>query len=135
MEVHGKRKQFHRHLRMTLESFNLLLSYIKQDIQPNSMMAALRGGAIIPELRLYCTLRYLAGGLYSDVAMHAGISQPSFYRIIWETIDAINQCKQLSFVFPSTREKCITAGAEQFESISYGLLITNCVGCIDGYRC
>jgi hypothetical protein len=64
---HGKRQFFRRHLRMKKSSFKKLLSYISADIQPNEVMAELRGGAIIPEIRLYCTLRWLAGGSYSDI--------------------------------------------------------------------
>ena len=30
-------------------------------------MVQLRGGVIIPEIALYCTLRYLAGGSYTDI--------------------------------------------------------------------
>jgi hypothetical protein len=49
-------------------------------------MAYLRGGVILPEVALYCTLRYIAGGSYSDVSFMAGISTASFYSILCKTI-------------------------------------------------
>ena len=42
-------------------------------------MASLRGGAIIPELCVYITLQYLAGGSYMDIFFFVGISQSSFF--------------------------------------------------------
>jgi len=69
---HGARQAFRRHLRMSTASFDKLLSYIKADLEVNERMASLRGGAILPEIKLYCTLRWLAGGSYSDIYMFAG---------------------------------------------------------------
>jgi hypothetical protein len=131
---HGKRQFFKRHLRMKPKSFNKLLSYIKDDIQPDEAMADLRGGAIIPEVRLYCTLRWLAGGSYSDILIQAGISKSSFYRIIWETIRAIATSKHeaLQIRFPQTKEECKLAAAG-FQSISHKGVINNCVSVVDGF--
>jgi hypothetical protein len=57
-------------------------------------MAELRGGAIIPEIRLYCTLRWFSGGSYSDIMIQVGVSKSSFYRVVWITIKAIATSKQ-----------------------------------------
>jgi hypothetical protein len=78
MEKHGKRDFFKRHLRMRPKSFKKLISFIKDDIQPNERMAEMRGGAIIPEIRLYCTIRWLAGGSYSDIMIHSGWNLQGF---------------------------------------------------------
>jgi hypothetical protein len=131
---HGKRQFFRRHLRMKKSSFKKLVSYIRDDIQPNEMMAELRGGAIIPEIRLYCTLRWLAGGSYSDILIQVGISKPSFYRVAWITIKAIATSKQeeLQIRFPQTEEECKVAAAG-FESVSYKGVINNCVSVVDGF--
>jgi hypothetical protein len=53
---------------------------MKDDIQPDAYerMAELRGGAIIPETRLYCKIRWLAGSSYSDITMHAGMNLQGF---------------------------------------------------------
>jgi hypothetical protein len=55
---------FVRLLRMKQRSFSKLLDWIYDELEVDNSMAALRGGAIIPELRLFITLRYLAGGSY-----------------------------------------------------------------------
>jgi hypothetical protein len=134
LERHGSKQFFKRHLRMEKTSFDKLLSYIKDDIQPNAVMAALRGGAIIPEIRLYCTLRWLAGGSYSDVMLLSGISKSSFYRVVWQTVQAIATSKDtnLQIRFPQTEEECKEA-AGGFESVSHRGVIRNCVSVVDGF--
>jgi hypothetical protein len=77
---------------MKKSSFDKLLEYIRSDLEVDPKMAQLQGGAIIPEVALYCTLRYLAGGSYSDIYFMAGISSAYFYCIVWKTISAINSC-------------------------------------------
>jgi DDE superfamily endonuclease len=130
--THSRRKEFRRHLRMSRKSFELLLSYIKDDLQADEKMAALRGGVIIPELRLYATLRYLAGGSYSDIYFFTGISRASFYRVVWQTIQAINRCEQLKIRLPKTSAECARAAAG-FERISFMGCIKHCVYVVDGY--
>ena len=44
------------HLHMSLTLFEKLLSFIRTSLK-----------VIIPEIALYCTLRYLAGGSYMDI--------------------------------------------------------------------
>lgn len=133
IETHGKRRDFKRHLRMSRKSFDLLLSYIQKDLEANEAMASLRGGVIIPEIRLYCTLRWLAGGSYSDIYLFMGISRPSFYRVTWQTIRAINKCEELKIRVPKTQEECAKA-ADGFKSISFQGCIDNCVYVVDGYH-
>ena len=92
---HTKRGTFHRRLRMSRVSFDKLLAIIKVDLAVDEAMAGKRGGAIIPELCLYCTLRWLAGGSYLDICDITGISTASldicditsistasFYRVV-----------------------------------------------------
>ena len=61
-------------------------------------MASLQGGAIIPELCVYVTLRYLAGGLYTDIFYLISISQALFYRLLWKTINAITTVLNYGFL-------------------------------------
>ena len=56
-----------RHLHMSLTLFEKLLFFIRTSLKVDSAMVQLRGGVIIPEIALYCTLRYLAGGSYTDI--------------------------------------------------------------------
>ncbi len=53
---------FIQHIRMTHDSFTRLLSAIWTDIEVDTEMAELWGGAILPEICLYVSLCYLGGG-------------------------------------------------------------------------
>ena len=74
---------------MSYGSFEKLLSYICADLEVDHHMATLHGGAIMPEVCLFCTLHWLAGGTYLDIYDITGISKMSFYRVVWKTIMAI----------------------------------------------
>lgn len=132
---HCHRADFTRHIRMSFESFEKLLSFIRDDLEVDKDMAALRGGAILPEICLYVTLRFLAGGSYSDIRFFTGITVPSFYRIVWKTISAINNSNssELQIKFPSTVDECKEA-ALGFKTISTQGCIWNCVAVLDGYH-
>lgn len=117
---------------MPKESFDKLLGYIYVDLVVNELMAKNRGGPIIPELCLYCTLRYLAGGSYLDICDIAGISTSSFYRVLWKTISALRRAPELDVKFPSSREE-IQHAIDGFAGISYNQAIRNCALVIDGY--
>jgi hypothetical protein len=122
----------HLNVHMTLTSFTKFLSFICDSLLVDSDMASLRGGEIVPEIQLYCTLWYIAGGLYSDIQFFTGISSASFYRVVWRTIRAIVQCKQLSIRFPKTAEEA-NAAADSFASVSNQQCIFNCVAAVDSY--
>ena len=125
---------FKRHLRMDLASFKVLLEIIRADLEVDARMAALRGGPIIPELCLFCTLRYLAGGSYLDIHDRTGISRSSFYRVLWKTCKAIAKSNtgDLAFPWPNSKADCQSI-ARGFESKSFRGIIKNCVGAIDGW--
>ena len=129
---HGGRTELKRHLCMSLTSFEKLLSFIRQSLEVDSAMAQLRGGVIIPEIALYCTLRYIAGGSYTDI-FFVGISKASFYRVVWKTMYAIVRCENLRIVWPNTKELAVQS-AEGFSSISTNRALTECVAVLDGYH-
>ena len=129
---HTSKNTFNVRLRMSKQSFDKLLGYIRHDLIVNEMMAEPRGGAIIPEICLFCTLRWLAGGSYLDICDIAGISKSSFYRVVWKTIKAIVHTKVLEIRFPSTSQEFEDA-IRGFASISRNEAIRNCVGVVDGY--
>ncbi|CAB9497043.1 expressed unknown protein [Seminavis robusta] len=131
-QKHQNRGTFARRLRMRRESFDKLLSFLVDDLLVNETQATRRGGSIIPELCLYCTLRYSAGGSYLDITDIAGISRSSFYRVLWKTITALCKCPQLKIRFPRTQQEIKTA-IDGFAGISDGVAIQNCVGVADGY--
>lgn len=131
-ERHCARGTFQIRLRMSFDSFNVLLGHIRQDLLVNETQAKHRGGTILPELCLYCTIRWLAGGSYLDITHICGISKSSFYRVAWKTITAIVKCDALRPVFPTSTED-IGSAICGFASISDQGVINNCVGAIDGY--
>lgn len=102
---HGNNDTFiKRHLRMSLKSFDKLLSFIEKDLFVDNVQAARRGGAIKPEIALFSTLRWLAGGSYLDIFAITGVSIGSFYRICYKTINFINMCDELEIFFPTTKK-------------------------------
>ena len=70
----GDRAEFKRHIRMSVESFDILLGYIRERLEVDAEMARRRGGQIYPELCLYACLRFLAGGSYSHLRFFTGLS-------------------------------------------------------------
>ena len=98
-------------------------------------MAGLRGGAILPEICLFVCLRFLAGVSCLDTEFFTGISVPSYYRIVWKTIWAINKNPSdiLSIKFPATIDDARDA-ALGFQTISQQGCIWNCVAVLDGYH-
>ena len=76
------------HLHMSLSLFDKLLSFIRTSLKVDSDMAQLQGGVIILEISLYCALCYLASGSYTDIFV-VGISKPSFYCVVCQTMYAI----------------------------------------------
>jgi hypothetical protein len=133
IEVHSKTPTFRRHIRMDYGSFLKLLGYIKEKISVDCGMAELRGGAIIPEVRLYTVLRWLAGGSYTDILYFCGISKTAFYDVLWSTIDALINAEELRIHFPQTVDECLEA-AQGFRSISNGEAMDACVSVVDGYH-
>jgi hypothetical protein len=132
-DKYGNRQDFTRAIRMKLESFNVLLSHIRDQIQVDEVQALRHSTPILPELCLFSTIRYLAGASYLDIRFATGISVPSIYRIIWKTMKALINCPELQVKFPST-EKELKDAALGFESVSTGGCISNCITVVDGYH-
>jgi DDE superfamily endonuclease len=131
-EKHVQRWTFKQRLRMSKQSFDLLLSYVRHYLVVNEEMANMRGGSICPEICLYCTIRWLAGGSYLDITDICGISKASFYRVIWKTITAIVLAPELAIAWPESPE-AIQDNMADFASISFSCAINNCVGVGDGF--
>ena len=126
-------KEFRRDHRMSLSSFNKLCNLLRPSIQVNNEMSTRRTGEdpISPEMMLHCLIRYLAGGSLRDIRHVVRISTKSFYRVVYKCVDAILNCKNLHYHFPSTPEAFdeVSAG---FADITSNGLIQGCVGCMDG---
>ena len=63
----GSIVEFKRHIRMSSSSFNKLVELLRPSLEVNTIMAELRGGPICPEICVYACIRFLAGGLYTDI--------------------------------------------------------------------
>jgi DDE superfamily endonuclease len=121
-----------RHLRMPLSTFYLLLSYIREELTVDFCEAQKRGGPILPEICLFCTLQWLSGASYLGIVALTGVSVPSMYRVVYHTLKVIINCKKLDFKFPKNEADCLEA-AKGFKSISQDEAIVNCIGVVDGY--
>ena len=117
---------------MSYRSFKKLVGFLQESLAVQEDMATLWGGAILPELCLYVTLQYLAGGSYTNIFYLVGISQPSFYCVLWKTIKAINSWSELQISWPSTKERQLEC-ATGFTSISTNALCDH-VTVLDGYH-
>jgi hypothetical protein len=125
---------FRRMYRMDLDQFEQLVSLLRASLTVNEIMALNRSvaGAIIPELRLHCLLRWLAGGSYLDIVSKVNIHPSTFYPIVWSTCEAICACEQLGFFFPNSVAMASEI-ARGFESISTDGVVNGCIGAIDGW--
>lgn len=83
--------EFSTRYRVNKRNFRKLNGLIRKDLKGK------RSDAIIPEVKIACTLRWLAGGQYLDVAdIHGVEARSAFYKIVWQTVTAINDCKELN---------------------------------------
>ena len=100
-QQHSVHPEFCQHLCMSFGSFKKLVGLLKESLMVEQEWPSLWGGATIPELCVYVTLWYLAGGSYMDIFHLISISQALFYRLLWKTIKAINNCPklQISWLF------------------------------------
>jgi hypothetical protein len=62
------------------------------------------------------------------------IPHSTFYKILWQTCDAICQCPELELIFPTTPEQLQDA-SQGMESISFHGIMSGCIGVIDGWLC
>jgi len=131
-QQHARRGTFHIRLRMSKVSFDNLLEVLRADLATNEEQASNRGGSIIPEVCLYCTLRWLVGGSRLDIVDIVGISKLPFYRILWKAILATCKCDELDVIFPQTGEQ-VNKACRGFASISWQEAMLNCATVVDGF--
>jgi hypothetical protein len=121
---------------MQYDAFNKLVDYIRGALLRNNQMASVRSGKdglIIPELRLHCLIRFFAGGSYLDICESTGIDTSYFYKIIWETSKALNDCRRLDLTGIPTNIEEANEIAFGFEEISTLGVLDKCVGALDGF--
>ena len=84
-----------------------------------------RNGIIRCTTRVSAAFRYMAGGSVYDIALVHGISTTQVYESVWVVVDAINQCGDLSFEFPSNHQEQLSL-AKGFQELSDALLQMVC---------
>lgn len=124
--------EFERLIRMPRQAFLNLVDLLRNDLQVDAKMASMRGGEISPEMAVFLTIRYLAGGTALDIKELLEISRATFYYVLKKTLLAICQCDELNITFPSTVQECVQLSLG-FMNVSINDSITTCVGAIDGY--
>ena len=131
--------EFRKMFRMRRNSFEKLYRTLEPLLYtPNAAMARRSSGSIISKKnKLYCTLRWLAGGSYLDIYIAYGVSRSSFFStsyksgIVWPVIDAINIAFQIGL--PRDRDE-LRKLANGFSRFTSGELF-GCVSAIDGWVC
>jgi hypothetical protein len=89
-----------------------------------------KNGLIPLPTKISVALRYFAGGSPYDISVVHGVSHTDVFRHVWQVVDAVNKCPELSFRYPSDHEKQQEI-ADGFKRISKGIFDC-CAGAIDG---
>jgi len=132
-----KERQFDQMYRMRYASFCKLLSLLSPVLKVDQLQAQRRprgSGPISEELILHCLIRYMAGGLFHDIRVNAGMAKSTFFSAIHRGIDAVNRCPELSINFPTSRHDLKVVALEYQNKSSNGVL-DGCVRALDGWLC
>ena len=121
---------------MSPASFDQLTDLLRVPLTLDDTKAfnATQLGPVIPEVRLHCLIRYLAGGSYLDICELVSMPHSTFYSSLWFTCAVINRTTDLDLRLPSTEEE-LFAASTGFESISHQGIMKGCIGAIDGWLC
>ena len=84
-----KPHEFKRFYRFSLPLFNRVVVRLKPHLEKKSLHAGKKRPPISTEIQLACTLRYLAGGSYLDIAHHHGVSDTNFNKIVTRVVSLI----------------------------------------------
>jgi hypothetical protein len=117
---------------MSLSAFNKLLDLLSPKLKLNAKFARMaRSKPISTEIMLHCTIRYLYRASYHDICATAFISRPSFFRLVWHTIDVSISCDTLNINLPRLHE--LDKLRSGFYQISTDGVMDGCIGALDGY--
>jgi hypothetical protein len=122
-----------RAYRMEPASFWKLCQLLRKHVIKASLKKFRNGaknGLIPLPTKVSVAVRYFAGGSPYDIALVHGISHTDVFRCVWTIVDAVNNCPDLAFGYPSDwkeQEKI----AQGFHRVSRGIFKC-CAGAIDG---
>jgi hypothetical protein len=122
---------FKRMFRLDRPTFSWLLELIRPKIQGSEKQACCSSGSpIFPEIKLAIALRFLAGGIYLDLAFAFDISHKHVMKYVWEVFEAVDQLVN-NIVLPLGNEQKLRDLEQGFLSISKSLF-PGTVGAGDG---
>ena len=127
-------KQFDIKYRMPYASFEKLVRILEAKLYLDSSKSLSTCGhpAVAPPVILALTIRWLSGGSYHDVRDAGNISAPSFYRLLWLCLNALNSCDELKIQLPATHEEPEPV-YNGFAAKSTDSVMAGCVGALDGF--
>lgn len=116
--------EFKKMFRMTREGFSSLLEILGPFMYEADEEMARRssGSSISKRMKLFCTLRWLAGGSYLDITF-AFFSSDPISGILWPTIAAINDAIVIGLP---------TSNVQALRAMSEGNM-RGCVTAVDGW--
>lgn len=121
---------FKGRFRMEHDDFMVLVELLRNDLQRDARMGALRNGAVPVEYQVALTLRWLAGASMYEGMDGYVISRSTAYQTAFRVIAAINKCPQLDCKWPQVED--LVRGAALFKERSTLGVIRKCVGAMDG---
>ncbi|XP_069595663.1 uncharacterized protein [Ranitomeya imitator] len=118
--------KFQRYLRMSIETFDVLLSHVKDEI--HHQRSTFRD-SFCAEQRLVVTLRYLATGeSFASLHFQFRLGKSTICQLVCETCDAIwNNLQPLVLPTPTTEMWRLIS--KHFEDVAN---FPNCIGAVDG---
>ena len=82
--------EFKRHYRLDRPTFDWLLALIKDAITTDIKQAKCSSGQPVqPRIKLAAALRFLAGGIYLDIAFGYGLYYKHVITYVWQVLEAI----------------------------------------------
>ena len=128
-------EQFYSMFRMKRKSFEKLVRFLKPYLpvdESQSKRCTSGEAPIDAHIKIFCLIRYLAGGAPQDIRVIAGISLTSFYTSIKKALKAVLKCPELQIRLPHTHEE-LEVIRDGFADASMHEVMRGCVGALDGY--
>ncbi|KAJ1398427.1 hypothetical protein B484DRAFT_304153, partial [Ochromonadaceae sp. CCMP2298] len=105
---------FKRMFRLDRPTFYLLLGLITPQLQGCEAQARRSSGsAVSPTIKLATALRFLAGGIYLDLAFAFNISYKHVTQYVWHTVEAIDRVLN-NIQFPLGDEAAVGGDVSSF---------------------
>lgn len=121
---------FYQYYKMGETAFDVLCQHLAPHMNTNRNGERGRRPSKV-EIRVHCYLRYIYGGNYLDIVQPFDVHPSSFYRYIWECVDAVNAAAQLAVNFPTSRQ-ALDMAVDNFARKSTQEVLRGVIGALDG---